>query len=120
MVEHPLGLVEVAGGLGPVLVVGPKPTCPLAGGLAGEQPGEPGGPDVRRFPGTWQRGTSGGDDWGQKRASLPVYRAARVALNGLLSAVCSVHSLASISLPDTAAMTLSSFLDWTILVLRSP
>ena len=42
------------------------------------------------------------------------------ALNCLLSAVCSVHSLASISLPDTAAMTYSPPLDGITSVLRSP
>ena len=42
------------------------------------------------------------------------------ALNCLLSAVCSVHSLASISLPDTAAMTYFPLLDGITSVLRSP
>ena len=52
------------------------------------------------------------DDWGKKRGVPPVYRAAGVALNRLLSAdFTGVHSLASISLPDTEAMMFISSLD---------
>ena len=49
MVQHPLGLVELGRGSGPVLVVGLEPDGPFAGILAGQQPGQPGGSDVGVF-----------------------------------------------------------------------
>ena len=49
VVQHPLRLIEVGRDLGPVLLVGLEPDGPLAGVLAGQQPGQPGGPDVGGF-----------------------------------------------------------------------
>ena len=49
MVQPPLGLVELGRGSGPVLVMGLEPDGPFARVLAGQQPGQLGGPDVRRF-----------------------------------------------------------------------
>ena len=49
VVQRPLGLVEVRWDLGPVLVVGLEPDGPFARVLAGQQPGQPGGPDVGGF-----------------------------------------------------------------------
>ena len=43
VVEHPLGVVEVGGLLGPVLVVCLEPDRPLARVVASQQPGQPGG-----------------------------------------------------------------------------
>ena len=49
MVQHPLSLVELGRGSGPVLVTGLEPDGPFARLLAGQQPGQPGGPDVGGF-----------------------------------------------------------------------
>ena len=49
MVQPPLGLVELGRGSGPVLVMGLEPDGPFARVLAGQQPGQPGGPDVGGF-----------------------------------------------------------------------
>ena len=49
MVQQPLGLVEVGRDSCPVLVVSLEPDRPLAGALAGQQFGRPGGPDVGVF-----------------------------------------------------------------------
>ena len=50
VVGQPLGLIEVGGGLCPTLVVGFEPGGPLAAALAGEQAGQPSGPDVGEVP----------------------------------------------------------------------
>lgn len=56
-----------------------------------------------------------------ERGVSPVYRAARVILNGLLSSDSTgVNSLASISVPDTVAITLISSLDRIMPVRSSP
>ena len=60
MLEHPLGVFEVGGRLGPVLVVGAEPSGPLALVLAGEELGELGGPDVGVFAGRGMLGSPGG------------------------------------------------------------
>ena len=52
MVQPPLGLVELGRGSGPVLVMGLEPDGPFARVLAGQQPGQPGGPDVGGSRGT--------------------------------------------------------------------
>ena len=44
--HQPLGLIEVRGLAGPFDVVGLEPDGPFAGVLAGEETGQPGGPDV--------------------------------------------------------------------------
>ena len=44
--HQPLGLVEVGGLLGPFDVMGFEPDGPLAGVFAGQEAGQPGGPDV--------------------------------------------------------------------------
>ena len=46
MAGKPIGLVEVGGFTVPALVARFDPDGPFAGSFAGEQPGEPGGPDV--------------------------------------------------------------------------
>ena len=48
MVEQPLGLVEVGQGSG-LALVGLEPDGPFARVLAGQQPRQPGGPDVGVF-----------------------------------------------------------------------
>ena len=49
VVQPPLGLVELGRGSGPVLVAGLEPDGPFARVLAGQQPRQPGGPDVGVF-----------------------------------------------------------------------
>ena len=49
MVQRPLGLVEVGRDPGPVLVMGLESDGPFARVLAGQQPGQPGGPHVGGF-----------------------------------------------------------------------
>ena len=59
VVEHPLGLVGLGRGSGPVPVVSLEPGGPLARVFAGQQPGQPGGLDVGRLSGNGQDGTRG-------------------------------------------------------------
>ena len=51
MPHQPLDLIEAAGNFGPsgTLVLRFEPACLFAGGVPGQQPGEPGRPDVGAY-----------------------------------------------------------------------
>ena len=61
-VQQPPGLVEVRWTAAPVLVIGFELNGPLAGVLAGQEAGKPGGPDVGKFSLDGQGGTRGMGD----------------------------------------------------------
>ena len=60
MVQHPFSLVEFGRGSGPLPVVSLEPGGPLARVFAGQQPGQPGGPDVGVFVALGQGSALGG------------------------------------------------------------
>ena len=84
MPGEPVGLVEVGWLLGPILVVGFEPDGPLAGPFAGEETGQPGGPDVGEIALSGRHGAdSTGRSWGlpQVYCRSSVGRYGRVSSN---------------------------------------